>query len=93
VAELAVPSWTPADVAPHATAVALPAAHAQALLRLAQLGHAQGMQRALDALAEEHPECKPKADALRSLVERFAWSELIAQLGGDLQMTDKEPAA
>ena len=92
VAELAVPSWVPPDPEPTGTRGALPRVHAQALLRLAQLGHAQGLQRALDALAAEHAGCEPQVVAMRSLVARFAWSELIERLGSDLQTTDREAA-
>ena len=90
VAELAVPSWVPPDSEPTGTWEALPRVHAQALLRLAQLGHAQGLQRALDALAAEHAGCEPHVRAMRSLVARFAWSELIERLGNDLQTADRE---
>ena len=92
VAELAVPSWVPPDPEPTGTWEALPRVHAQALLRLAQLGHAQGLQRALDALAAEHAGCEPHVRAMRSLVARFAWSELIERLGNDLQTADREAA-
>ena len=92
VAELAVPSWAPPDSAPPGTPLALPRAHAQALLRLARLGHAQGLQRALDALAGEHAGCELQVAAMRSLVARFAWSELIERLSGDLQTADGEAA-
>ena len=90
VAELAVPSWVPPDPEPTGTWEALPRVHAQALLRLARLGHAQGLQRALDALAAEHAGCEPHVRAMRSLVARFAWSELIERLGNDLQTADRE---
>ena len=90
VAELAVPSWVPPDPESTGTWEALPRVHAQALLRLARLGHAQGLQRALDALAAEHAGCEPHVRAMRSLVARFAWSELIERLGNDLQTADRE---
>jgi CheY-like chemotaxis protein len=93
VAELAVPSWSPPGPAHAAAAAPLPPVHAQTLLRLAQLGHAQGLQRALDALVDEHIEYEPQAVALRSLVTRFAWHDLIAQLSGQLRIADGEPAS
>jgi CheY-like chemotaxis protein len=87
VAELAVPSWsTPA--LPHA--VRLPDEHARTLMRLARLGHRQGLQQALDRLVEQHPECEAQAAMLRVLVERFAWNELVEQLGRSLEPTDVE---
>ncbi len=96
VAELAVPSWTPPELtAPDERHLwpALPASHAQTLLRLAQLGHAQGLQRSLDALALAHPECKPQIVVLRALVARFAWDDLIMMLTGALHAADAETAS
>src|SRR5204863_4022882 len=60
VAELAVPSWAPPDSAQPPTAAPLPRAHAQALLRLAQLGHTHGLQCALDELVGEYAEYEPQ---------------------------------
>jgi CheY-like chemotaxis protein len=93
VAELAVSSWAPASPLPSGSTVALPREHAEALLRLARLGHAQGLQRALDALAAEHADCEPQVVALRGLAARFAWDDLIARLSADLQLTDGETTA
>jgi len=93
VAELAVPSWTPPGPVHPSAAAPLPRAHAQTLLQLAQIGHAQGLQRALDALVDEHAEYEPQAIALRSLVARFAWNDLIAQLAGELRVADGETAS
>jgi CheY-like chemotaxis protein len=90
VAELAVPSWSPPQLPVPGTAAPLPRAHTQALLRLAQLGHAQGLQRALDALVREHPQHEPQAVALRALVARFAWDDLIAQFSTELRVADGE---
>jgi DNA-binding NarL/FixJ family response regulator len=92
VAELAVPNWTPPEI-PHTATAALPQPHAQALLRLAKLGHAQGLQRALDALVGEQPEFEPQVAALRSLVTRFAWDDLIALLSDELRVADGEMAS
>jgi DNA-binding response OmpR family regulator len=93
VAELAVPSWSSPEPARPATMSPLPRAHAQTLLRLAQLGHAQGLQRALDVLADEHAEHAPQVAALRGLVARFAWNDLIARLGDELRVADGETTA
>jgi hypothetical protein len=87
-----VPSWAPSDAAPP-TLAPLPRPHAEALLRLARLGHAQGLQRALDGLVGEHVEYEPQAIALRGLVARFAWSDLISRLASDLRVADGETAA
>jgi CheY-like chemotaxis protein len=92
VAELAVPSWTAAAPPASSPAAALPTGHAQALLRLAHLGHAQGLQRALDALVREHAECAAQAADLRELVAQFAWRELVDRLGGALRVPDGEAA-
>jgi signal transduction histidine kinase/CheY-like chemotaxis protein len=86
VAELAVPSWSAAP--PHP--VRLPEEPARTLIRLARLGHRQGLKNALDRLVEQHPECEPQAAMLRVLVERFAWHELIEQLGRSLETSDVE---
>jgi hypothetical protein len=93
VAELAVPSWAPAQVAPMDSATPLPPVHAQTLLRLARLGHAQGLQRALDTLAHEHSECITEVVQLRALVARFAWEELIERLSAALALNDRAVAS
>ena len=87
VAELAVPSWAPAALP---RPVRLPDEHARTLVRLARLGHRQGLQQALDSLVQQHPECTAQAAMLRVLVERFAWNELIDQLTRALDVTDAE---
>ncbi len=80
VAELALPGWSPPPRQSHKL-VPLPAVHAQTLLRLARLGHAQGLQRALDALIAEHAGYEAHASELRDLVARFEWDELVTRLG------------
>ena len=90
VAELAVPSWAPAAAAPVGAAVPLPPAQAQALLRLARLGHAQGLQRALDAVATDHAECMAEVVVLRALVARFAFEDVIDRLNAALALSDPE---
>jgi signal transduction histidine kinase/CheY-like chemotaxis protein len=93
VAELAVPVWATADVAPAPADAVLPRVHAEALLRLARLGHAQGLQRALDALADAHAECEPQVAAMRVLVARYDWAELITRLTGTLRVAEGEAAS
>ncbi|MEO6277782.1 ATP-binding protein [Roseateles sp.] len=90
VAELALPSWAPSEAAPADSATPLPAEQAQELLRLARLGHAFGLQRALDALAVDHSECVPEVLVLRGLVARFAWEELVERLSAALDLSDPE---
>ncbi len=87
VAELAVPSWTPTALP---RPVRLPEEHARTLIRLARLGHRQGLLHALDTLLLQHPECVAQAGLLRVLVERFAWNELVDQLTRSLDVTDAE---
>ena len=96
VAELAVPSWAPADLAPPGQAARLQPEQAQALLRLARLGHAQGLQRALDALElDQSAQAERIAEVavLRSLVARFAWDELTARLSAASHVSDRELAS
>ncbi|MFL6676960.1 MAG: ATP-binding protein [Burkholderiaceae bacterium] len=95
VAELAVPSWTSANApaAPSPDAGArLALEHAQTLLRLARLGHAQGLQRALDAIAAETPSHQQRVASLREHVSRFAWNDLISDLARELAQTGEEAA-
>ncbi len=87
VAELAVPSWAPAALP---RPVRLPDEHARTLVRLARLGHRQGLLQALEALGQQHPDCSAQAAMLRVLVDRFAWNELIDQLTRALDVTDAE---
>jgi len=89
VAELAVTGW-PAlpPERPAAAAAAIPARHAQALLQLAQLGHARGVQRGLDALVEENPALEPQIAGMRAMAARFAWSELVEYLTTEVQRAD-----
>ncbi|MEO8936484.1 MAG: ATP-binding protein [Burkholderiaceae bacterium] len=89
VAELALPSWVPPPSILPGSFVPVPGKHAEVLLQLARIGHAQGLQRALDALAAEHAGCEGQVEALRGLVARFAWADLIAALG---DVADPEPA-
>ncbi|HEX6704702.1 MAG TPA: ATP-binding protein [Albitalea sp.] len=87
VCELALPSWTPSALP---RPVRLPEEHARTLVRLARLGHRQGLQHALDRLEAEHPESTAQAALLRMLVDRFAWTELIDQVTRALDVTDAE---
>ncbi len=87
VAELAVPSWAPPALP---RPVRLPDEHARTLVRLARLGHRQGLLQALEALVQQHPDCSVQAAMLRVLVDRFAWNELIDQLTRALDVTDAE---
>ena len=81
LAELALPSWAPVRLG---EPTRVPVAHARALLRLARLGHPQGLLQALDAMVAEHPESATEADALRALVATYAWQDVIERLAPSL---------
>jgi signal transduction histidine kinase/CheY-like chemotaxis protein/purine-cytosine permease-like protein len=90
VAELALPHWVPLAPPAGAADAPLPEEHARTLLRLARLGHAQGLKLALDRLAQEVPACAALADELRVLVDRFAWTALSDRLSAQLPQQDVE---
>ncbi|MDO9286520.1 MAG: ATP-binding protein [Aquabacterium sp.] len=90
VAELKLPGWAPPE--PVLAAVPLPAEQAATLLRLARLGHARGLHEALDQLGTAHAALLPQVAALRGLVDRFAFGELLVQLQA-AQAGDDEEAA
>jgi CheY-like chemotaxis protein len=88
VAELHLAGWA-APAAPvlggavddgSGVAAALPDDYTATLTRLARMGHAQGLHQALDRLVQAHPASGQHAAALRDLVERFAFTELLEQL-------------
>ena len=88
VAELQLPGWlSPALPSALSHGPALPAEHASTLTRLARLGHAKGLHQALDRLVAEQPARQAQAEALRGLVERFAFEGLLDHLQA-LQATD-----
>lgn len=92
VAELAVPSWAPPDTASAGPQAPLSRGAMEELLRLARLGHAQGLQRALDVLVSADAGHASQVAALRTLVDRFAWPELIARISQSLRVVDEETA-
>ena len=77
VAELPMPGWAPPALPGPAP---LPGEYAATLTRLARLGHAQGLQQALDRLQQAHPQCTAQAAALRALVDRYAFTDLLTAL-------------
>ncbi len=85
LAELPQPGWVPPNVVPPQR---LPGDYLATLMRLARLGHAQGLQQALDRLAQDHPTCAAQAAALRMHVERYAFADLIDQLQRAGDITD-----
>jgi signal transduction histidine kinase/purine-cytosine permease-like protein/DNA-binding NarL/FixJ family response regulator len=96
VAELEVPDWThhlPAAPAPGAApSPPLPPDHAHTLLRLARLGHRQGMLRALELLLQEEPGHEAEVVAMRSQIDRYAWKELIDMLQRSLHAEAEDGA-
>lgn len=91
LAELSPPPWT-VPVDPVREPARLPSDHARALLRLARLGHPQGLRDGLDALLRDHPGQAAEVDALRRLVARFAWQDLIERLGRSVTDAGEEVA-
>jgi hypothetical protein len=87
VAELPVPGWAPA---PQLRPQRLPEEFTVTLTRLAQLGHAQGLQQALARLLHAHPACGVQVAALQALVERYAFDELLEQLRRADDITESE---
>ena len=87
VAELAVPAWTPA---PAARPVQLPAEPASELMRLARLGHMQGLHRVLDDLVAGHPAAHDDCVRLRALLERFELDEFMNEIARGLGATQAE---
>jgi CheY-like chemotaxis protein len=92
VAELAVPAWTVHAPVPAATVVAEPLAiptdQLQTVLQLARLGHARGVQNALDALVAHNGALEPQIGPLRACAARYAWGELIEHLTKALERAD-----
>jgi signal transduction histidine kinase/CheY-like chemotaxis protein len=78
VAELTLLSWTPPK-SPNTGSI--PQIHADVLIGLAQIGHRRGLSHALDAIQRECPDCQLQIEEMRTIVERFAWTELIERLG------------
>jgi DNA-binding NarL/FixJ family response regulator len=87
VADLPVPGWAPLALP---RPQRLPEEFAVTLTRLAQMGHAQGLQQALDRLLQAHPDCTAQVAALRQLTERYAFNELLDQLRRADDITESE---
>jgi signal transduction histidine kinase/CheY-like chemotaxis protein/purine-cytosine permease-like protein len=88
LAELAMPAWT-GSVVSEVTA-ALPHRLVGDLVRLAKLGHVQGLRVAVDEALAAHPECAPELQRLGELLERYDLEALLEQLMKNLQ--GREPA-
>jgi CheY-like chemotaxis protein len=94
VSEIATPSWAPETASRRA--LQLPPEHAGTLLRLARIGHRQGLLRALELMTREYPQSADAAAELRALAESFDWNTLVSLLGACLEYGaehDKEGSA
>jgi len=79
LAELALPNWALAGGGA-GSATALPGELVGRLIRLARLGHRQGLQAALDDALRRHPSGRAELQALQGLVERFELDALLDRL-------------
>jgi len=84
VAELKVAGWKPpAAISPAPLPLRWPEEDLQDLVRLARLGHAQGLHAVLDRLAQATPEAACPVAELRALVERYDFPALLERLRPD----------
>jgi DNA-binding NarL/FixJ family response regulator len=88
VADLPLPHWAPPD--DPALPAPLPPEFVATLVRLARMGHAQGLIHALERLAQEHPVQATQAATLRSLVDRYAFDELLDRLAPSVGAGDAQ---
>jgi hypothetical protein len=77
---IALPAWSVPLSAPAQADAQLPMDVTQELIRLASLGHMQGLRAALDAALSRHPECEIEGRELHTLLARFDLDSLIARL-------------
>jgi signal transduction histidine kinase/CheY-like chemotaxis protein len=77
VAELTLPSWGVAGVP---RAVRLPGETSGQLIRLARLGHMQGLHDTLRSLRESNPECAADCTRLAALLDRYELDEFLHQV-------------
>jgi hypothetical protein len=76
----ALPAWgTPLNATVNGQAQ-LPMDVTQELIRLASLGHMQGLRNALDAALSRHPEYEIEGRELHTLLARFDLDGLTARL-------------
>jgi signal transduction histidine kinase/CheY-like chemotaxis protein len=87
LAELALPSWVQP---PSAGAIRLPVDVIGSLIRLARIGHLQGLQEALDDVMRRHPECEPEGQRLCALLARYDIEAVLEQLTRALRETSAE---
>ena len=83
LAELAMPAWTGSVVSD--VEASLPAQLVGDLMRLARLGHVQGLKAAVDAALRTHPECAPELQRLAELVGRYDLEGVLEQLVKNMQ--------
>jgi hypothetical protein len=78
----ALPAWGAPLSPPAEAGNQLPVDVTQELIRLASLGHMQGLRAALDAALRSHPECEQEGRELHALLARFDLDALTARLRG-----------
>lgn len=77
---VALPAWGIPRSAPPSAHAALPMEVTQDLIRLASLGHMQGLRAALDLALSAHPECAIEGRELHSLLARYDLDGLTSRL-------------
>jgi CheY-like chemotaxis protein len=90
LAELALPAWSAPGTVPTGPVGTYPQELLGEMMRLARLGHVQGLRNALEAAMQRHPECQQEGRQLKLLLERFDLNGLLARLGASLQQTPEE---
>ncbi|HET7795709.1 MAG TPA: ATP-binding protein, partial [Rhizobacter sp.] len=89
LAELALPAWSGSVVSEEPTE-RLPATLVGDLVRLARLGHVQGLRSALDAAVLSHSACQAELQRLGERLDRFDLEGFLEQLVKNLQGADVE---
>jgi CheY-like chemotaxis protein len=83
LAELAMPAWSGSVVSD--VEASLPSQLVGELMRLARLGHVQGLKAAVESALQTHAECAPELQRLAELVARYDLEGVLQQLVKNLQ--------
>jgi signal transduction histidine kinase/CheY-like chemotaxis protein len=89
VDDVALPAWTSASALPMSLDVALPEPAVSELIRLAQLGHVQGVRRTLDHIAQAQADLSPVCGQLRALLDRFDLDSFVDRLKETLRAAEQ----
>ncbi len=89
LAELAMPAWT-GSVVSEEPAEPLPMPLVGDLVRLARLGHMQGLRDAMAAAAQASPECQAELSRLGAYLDQYDLDGLIEQLMKNMQGREPE---